>query len=198
MIISSCSFLNDLGYVRQSLLREAGGRFIGLIGPGNQEIEAVCGPLLQQRFEIILSLHLREQIGIVKVEEGIRPMQEPRKTYNTSVEVTLEVMGGKWKPVILFHLTFGEKRNGELMSLMPAITQKVLTEQLRELEKDGVIERISYNQVHPKVEYKLTEYGWTLKDILHSMCRWGDVHLERVYGDNSSILTAAPSSGEME
>ncbi|WP_282935193.1 helix-turn-helix domain-containing protein [Paenibacillus sp. RC67] len=125
-------------------------------------------------------------------------MQEPKKLYNTSVEVTLEVMGGKWKPVILFHLTFGKKRNGELMSLMPAITQKVLTEQLRELEKDGVINRISYNQVPPKVEYELTEYGWTLKEILHSMCRWGDVHLERVYGDNGSILATAPSPGVFE
>lgn len=119
-------------------------------------------------------------------------MLESGKTYNTAVEVTLEVIGGKWKPVILFHLTFGTKRNGELMSLMPTVTQKVLTQQLRELEEDGVVTRISYNQVPPKVEYELTEYGWSLKELLHIMCRWGDKHVERVYGDKVQILESSP------
>ncbi|MDQ0876209.1 DNA-binding HxlR family transcriptional regulator [Paenibacillus sp. V4I3] len=119
-------------------------------------------------------------------------MLEPGKTYNTAVEVTLEVIGGKWKPVILFHLTFGTKRNGELMSLMPTVTQKVLTQQLRELEEDGVVTRISYNQVPPKVEYELTEYGWSLKELLHIMCRWGDRHVERVYGDKVKIVESSP------
>lgn len=119
-------------------------------------------------------------------------MLESGKTYNTAVEVTLEVIGGKWKPVILFHLTFGTKRNGELMSLMPTVTQKVLTQQLRELVEDGVVTRISYNQVPPKVEYELTEYGWSLKELLHIMCRWGDKHVERVYGDKVQILESSP------
>ncbi|MFB9330155.1 winged helix-turn-helix transcriptional regulator [Paenibacillus aurantiacus] len=116
-------------------------------------------------------------------------MEHAGKTYNTAVEATLEVMGGKWKPVILFHLTFGRKRNGELMSLLPSVSQKVLTQQLRELEEAGVVTRISYNQVPPKVEYELTEYGWTLRDLLHLMCRWGDVHIERTYGQAATILT---------
>lgn len=109
-------------------------------------------------------------------------MSEPVKTYNTAVEATLEVIGGKWKPLILFLLTFGKKRNGELLRLLPAVTQKVLTQQLKELEKDGVIVRISHNTVPPKVEYELSEYGWSLKDILHAMCRWGDAHIERTRG----------------
>ncbi|OBZ08247.1 MULTISPECIES: helix-turn-helix domain-containing protein [Bacillales] len=121
-------------------------------------------------------------------------MLEPEKTYNTAVEVTLEVIGGKWKQVILFHLTLGKKRNGELMSLMPAVTQKVLTQQLRELEEDGIVTRISYNQVPPKVEYELTEYGWSLKDILHLLCRWGDRHAELVYGGKVKILAVAPQT----
>lgn len=133
-------------------------------------------------------LHLRTHDGIVRGREAMNTMLEAGKTYNTAVEVTLEVIGGKWKPVILFHLTFGKKRNGELMSLMPAITQKVLTQQLRELEEAEVVTRISYNQVPPKVEYGLTEYGWTLKELLHLMCRWGDLHAERVYGDAVKIL----------
>ncbi|NOU84652.1 transcriptional regulator [Paenibacillus sp. LMG 31460] len=123
-------------------------------------------------------------------------MLELGKTYNTAVEVTLEVIGGKWKPVILFHLTFGTKRNGELMNLMPTVTQKVLTQQLRELEEDGVVTRISYNQVPPKVEYELTEYGWSLKELLHIMCRWGDMHVERVYGDKVKILERVPDVSE--
>ncbi|MFF2157267.1 winged helix-turn-helix transcriptional regulator [Paenibacillus chitinolyticus] len=123
-------------------------------------------------------------------------MQEPEKTYNTAVEATLEVIGGKWKPVILFHLTFGKKRNGELMHLMPAVTQKVLTQQLKELAEDGIVSRISYNQVPPRVEYELTAYGWGLKDILHLMCKWGDMHIEKVYGDRGRVLFEPPQSEE--
>jgi DNA-binding HxlR family transcriptional regulator len=123
-------------------------------------------------------------------------MLEAGKTYNTAVEVTLDVIGGKWKQVILFHLTFGKKRNGELMSLLPGVTQKVLTQQLRELEDDGIINRITYNQVPPKVEYELTEYGWSLKEILHLLCRWGDRHAERAFGGRIKILSAAPMAQE--
>ncbi|MFD0695758.1 winged helix-turn-helix transcriptional regulator [Paenibacillus sp. GCM10027628] len=124
-------------------------------------------------------------------------MKEPDKIYNTAVEATLEVIGGKWKPVILFHLTFGKKRNNEFKSLIPMITQKVLTQQLRELEEAGIILRISYNQVPPKVEYELTEFGWSLKEILHLMCRWGDTYIERTYGDKAAVL-AAPQYEEAQ
>ncbi|TYP68973.1 winged helix-turn-helix transcriptional regulator [Paenibacillus methanolicus] len=122
-------------------------------------------------------------------------MESAKKTYHTAVEATLEVMGGKWKPVILFHLTFGRKRNGELMSLLPAVSQKVLTQQLRELEEASVIARIVHNQVPPKVEYELTAYGWTLRDILHAMCRWGDAHIERTYGQDADILNSPLKDG---
>ncbi|MDQ1914049.1 helix-turn-helix domain-containing protein [Paenibacillus sp. GD4] len=115
-------------------------------------------------------------------------MLKPEKTFNTAVEVTLEIIGGKWKPVILFHLTFGKKRNGEFLRLLPAITQKVLTQQLRELEDDGIIKRTVYNEIPPKVEYELTEFGWSLKDILHLMCRWGDLYVERAYGGRAKVL----------
>ena len=115
-------------------------------------------------------------------------MKNPDKIYNTAVEATLEVIGGKWKPVILFHLTFGKKRNNELKSLIAEITQKMLTQQLRELKEEGVVLRISYNQVPPKVEYELTDYGWSLKEILHLMCRWGDSHIERKYEGKAAVL----------
>jgi DNA-binding HxlR family transcriptional regulator len=110
------------------------------------------------------------------------------KKYNISVEAALEVIGGKWKCVILCHLTHGKKRTNELKRLMPGITQKMLTQQLRELEEDEVILRITYNQVPPKVEYELSEYGWSLKSILDSLCAWGEQHIIRVYGDKYSVL----------
>jgi DNA-binding HxlR family transcriptional regulator len=122
----------------------------------------------------------------VPINKGVIFMKN--KKYNISVEATLEVIGGKWKCVILCHLTHGKKRTSELKKLMPNITQKMLTQQLRELEEDGVITRIVYNQVPPKVEYELSEYGMTLKDILDSLCAWGEKHITKVYGDKFSVL----------
>ncbi|MBC1273807.1 winged helix-turn-helix transcriptional regulator [Listeria booriae] len=110
------------------------------------------------------------------------------KKYNISVEATLEVIGGKWKCVILCHLTHGKKRTSELKRLIPSITQKMLTQQLRELEHDGIINRIVYNQVPPKVEYELSEYGKSLESILTALCNWGDVHIERMCGDRLEFL----------
>ncbi|PLS05557.1 winged helix-turn-helix transcriptional regulator [Neobacillus cucumis] len=109
------------------------------------------------------------------------------KKYNISVEATLEVIGGKWKCVILCHLTHGKKRTSELKRLMPDITQKMLTQQLRELEDDGIINRIVYNQIPPKVEYELSKYGKSLQGILDSLCAWGANHITRVYGDLSVL-----------
>ncbi|WJH33359.1 helix-turn-helix domain-containing protein [Paenibacillus aurantius] len=98
--------------------------------------------------------------------------------YNIPVEATLDVIGGKWKVVIMCHLIKGEKRTSELKRLMPGITQKMLTQQLRELEEDGVLSRRIYEQVPPKVIYSLTDYGWSLKPILDAMCAWGEQHME--------------------
>jgi DNA-binding HxlR family transcriptional regulator len=111
-----------------------------------------------------------------------------KKKYNISVEATLEVIGGKWKCVILCHLTHGRKRTSELKRIMPSITQKMLTQQLRELEKDGIVNRISYNQVPPKVEYELSEYGSSLTTILDSLCAWGEKHIIKEYGDKFTVL----------
>lgn len=71
---------------------------------------------------------------------------------------------------------------------MPDITQKMLTQQLRELEQDGVIKRIVYHQVPPKVEYELSEYGWSLKGILDALCTWGEKHIVKVYGSTDGVL----------
>lgn len=117
---------------------------------------------------------------------GLKKMNN--KKYNISVEATLEVIGGKWKCVILCHLTHGKKRTSELKRLMPNITQKMLTQQLRELEEDGVINRIIYQQIPPKVEYELSEYGKSLESILTALCNWGEKHITKVYGDKTLVL----------
>ncbi len=82
------------------------------------------------------------------------------RKYSCSVELTLQVIGGKWKPVILYHLgRRGTLRFGEIRKSMPSITQKMLTQQLRELEADGVVLRRVYPEVPPRVEYALTAMG---------------------------------------
>ena len=96
------------------------------------------------------------------------------------VETALAVVGGKWKTVILYHLNDGVHRFGELQRRLPGITRKVLTQQLRELEADGIVARKVYGQVPPKVEYSLTKYGHTLRPVLKALCEWGSLHEERL------------------
>jgi DNA-binding HxlR family transcriptional regulator len=110
------------------------------------------------------------------------------KKYKVGVEAALEVMGGKWKPLIIYHLMTGRKRTSELRRLIPDITQKMLTTQLRGLEKDEIVQRKVYSEVPPKVEYELTTYGWGLKPALDHLCYWGEEHLEKVHGDKSKVL----------
>lgn len=110
------------------------------------------------------------------------------KKYNISVEATLEVIGGKWKCVILCHLTHGKKRTNELRRLMPNISQKMLTQQLRELEEDGVIIRTLYHEVPPRVEYELSDYGRSLEGILSLLCDWGEQHIIKVHGTKEGYL----------
>jgi DNA-binding HxlR family transcriptional regulator len=95
------------------------------------------------------------------------------------VTAALEVIGGKWKPVILYQLRNGPIRFGALRRIVPRATQKMLTQQLRELESDGVIDRTVHAVVPPKVEYSLSKYGETLKPLLLSMCEWGKKHRSR-------------------
>jgi len=101
------------------------------------------------------------------------------------VRAALSVIGGKWKPVIARYLMLGTRRFGELRRLMPDVTQKMLTQQLREMEGDGVVARKIFQQVPPKVEYSLTAYGRTLQPVLRELCKWGETHRAR---------TTAPAS----
>jgi DNA-binding HxlR family transcriptional regulator len=103
------------------------------------------------------------------------------RIYNCPVEAALDVMGGKWKPLILWWLhRNGTQRFGALRKLMPGITEKMLTQQLREMERDGIVEREVYPTVPPRVEYSLTDYGRSLKRSLTALADWGKQHMERI------------------
>lgn len=96
------------------------------------------------------------------------------------VETTLDVVGGKWKGIILYQLLDGTKRFNEFRRLNPGITQFMLTLQLRELERDGIIHREIYKEIPPKVEYSLTDFGRTLEPVIMSMKAWGESYKMRL------------------
>jgi DNA-binding HxlR family transcriptional regulator len=100
-------------------------------------------------------------------------------SFGCTVEAAIEAIGGKWKGVILYHLGTTRRFN-ELHKLMPAVTQRMLTKQLRELEKDRIVKRKVYAEVPPRVEYSLTEFGKTLQPILAELEKWGSKYLEQM------------------
>lgn len=95
------------------------------------------------------------------------------------VETTLGVIGGKWKPLILYYLIQGTRRYNALKRMLPHVTAQMLTLQLRELERDGIVQRTVYAEVPPKVEYSLTELGRSLEPILLAMLAWGETYERR-------------------
>lgn len=114
------------------------------------------------------------------MDKGCNVMKIRNKEYTCSMELTLDIIGGKWKTLILWHLGVGgTKRFSEVKKSLPGITQKMLTQQLRELEADGMINRKIYAQVPPKVEYSLTEEGQSLMPILGTMCKWGKDYYDK-------------------
>lgn len=111
------------------------------------------------------------------------------------VEATLDVIGGKWKGMILFLLMDGTKRFSALQRLLTKVTQRTLTNQLRELEADGLVHRKVYPQVPPKVEYSLTEKGRSLQTVLTEMRDWGQAHiLAGIHQELLSSLVFGPES----
>jgi DNA-binding HxlR family transcriptional regulator len=111
----------------------------------------------------------------------MRPKRFDAKS-GCAVGVTLSVIGGLWKPLILFHLFTGKKRFMELCRAIPQVTQRILTIQLRELEADGVIVRHAYPQIPPKVEYEISPFGRSLGPILIALRSWGEQYEESAEG----------------
>ena len=112
---------------------------------------------------------------------GVKQLSQLNKEFNCEKELTLAIIGGKWKMLILWHLgREGTKRFGELKSLIPDITPRMLVNQLRELEEDLIVNRKVYPVVPPKVEYSLTKEGESLMPILTAMYDWGKNYRDTV------------------
>jgi len=96
------------------------------------------------------------------------------------IEENVKIFGGKWKASILFHLSEGKCRFNELRRRIPAVTQRMLTQQLRELERDGLVIREQFNEIPPRVEYSLSNIGLSLEPIFLAIEKWGRLHSETI------------------
>jgi DNA-binding HxlR family transcriptional regulator len=114
-------------------------------------------------------------------------MKNVKKEPVCAISATLDILGGKWKVFILSQLVQGTRRFGELKKAIPAVTQKMLTQQLRELEEVGLIDRKVYPEVPPRVEYALTDHGRTLGPVLAALNSWGNDHLVYLGLDTSTM-----------
>jgi DNA-binding HxlR family transcriptional regulator len=127
----------------------------------------------------------------------MREMSMRRKGQQCPAERTLDIIGGRWKVLILWQLFQGEKRFSELFRALEGITQKMLTQQLRELEKDGIVHRQVYPQIPPKVEYSLTLLGESLRPVVDAMCEWGlrqgDSIAKPVASEDLAVDSEAPA-----
>ena len=110
------------------------------------------------------------------------------KTYRCPLELSIDLIGGKWKCVILWHLRKGKLRFSQLKKRLPGVTQKMLTQQLRDLEENGLIHREVYPVVPPKVEYSLTDEGKVFLPVLKSMYKWGSSYSDKYHVEIDTTL----------
>jgi DNA-binding HxlR family transcriptional regulator len=119
-----------------------------------------------------------------------------KRDFSCGLDVALAVVGGKWKPLVLFHLGGGSRRFGELRRLVTGISEKVLIQQLKELEADGILSRTDYREVPPRVDYAMTAFGRTLATALVPLCAWGDAHriqveqMQRIQVGHEPLISA--------
>ncbi|MFC3827905.1 MULTISPECIES: winged helix-turn-helix transcriptional regulator [Niastella] len=109
----------------------------------------------------------------MRKENSTNTINKQQMDKDCGMSYTLNTIGGRWKPAILYRLIGGKMRYSELRDSIPNVTERMLVLQLREMEKDGLINRIVYAEVPPRVEYELTEKGNSLKPILKSLSEWG-------------------------
>ena len=103
--------------------------------------------------------------------------QRHKRYANCPVEAALDIIGGKWKSIILFRVMEETRRFTDIRKLLPNITQRTLTNQLRELESDGLVKRKIYPEIPPKVEYSITNFGWTLEPVLLALKTWAEIQM---------------------
>jgi DNA-binding HxlR family transcriptional regulator len=118
-----------------------------------------------------------------------------KRDFSCGLDVALAVVGGKWKPLILFHLGNGPRRFGELRRLVAGISEKVLIQQLKELEADGILNRTDYREVPPRVDYTMTAFGQTLATALVPLCAWGDANRIEVEHMQRIVASYQPGAG---
>jgi DNA-binding HxlR family transcriptional regulator len=111
-----------------------------------------------------------------------------KQSYGCGLEAALDVVGGKWKPIVLWRLVPGPRRFGDLRRLVTGISEKMLIQQLREMEGDGIVSRKDFHEVPPRVEYSLTPFGVSLAEALRPLCEWGGKHMERIEAMPSRVL----------
>ena len=120
-----------------------------------------------------------------------------KAVYCCGLAAALDVVGGKWKPLVLWGLFFGPRRFGALRREIGGISEKMLIQSLRELEGDGVITRQDFGEIPPRVEYAMTDFGRSLVEALGPLCAWGSTHMERITATketaNAIDLAPAPS-----
>ena len=100
--------------------------------------------------------------------------------FSCGLDAVLAITGGKWKPLIVYHLASGPRRTGELRRLVTGVSEKMLIQHLKELTDDGVIRRMDFRTVPPHVEYKLSDFGQSLAILLAPLCDWGTRHTSEV------------------
>lgn len=119
----------------------------------------------------------------------VEPTVAPR--FTCGLDATLKIISGKWKPLILYFLLRGPMRYGELKRAVRDVSDKVLIQQLKELEADGVLRRNDYKEVPPRVDYTLTPLGKSLAQALEPLCTWGTenmVEMQRIFAERDSWL----------
>jgi DNA-binding HxlR family transcriptional regulator len=107
-----------------------------------------------------------------------------KPVFDCPVNATLHVIGGRWKILVIYHLADGIARFNELQRAVPGISKRVLAQQLRHLERDGIVARRVYDQSPPRVEYSLTDFGRTLEPVMERLCEWGETYAAHFAGSN--------------
>jgi DNA-binding HxlR family transcriptional regulator len=120
-----------------------------------------------------------------------------KPAYGCGLEAALDVVGGKWKPIVLWQLASGPRRFGKLRRLVTGISEKMLIQNLREMEEDGIVDRKDFHEIPPRVEYSLTSFGVSLTEVLKPLCEWGAKHMKRIEETKAQSETQAVEIAEL-